>query len=145
MVQFEDTGTLIDVPLHRLEEFLNSDEHGSTHDHAVRNFTVREKVGPTTVLAYERTLKGGPWTPSVTRLSEFRPLCVVVEDLEGDLAGSKFVAVYRSEGERTRIDLFGDIRSPRWPEDEAKQIFLDTLAEAHAEDVAALERYRRSR
>ncbi|HTW77633.1 MAG TPA: hypothetical protein VMG14_07735 [Thermoplasmata archaeon] len=141
MVYVEDMGTVIEASLTELESFLESEEHSSTHSDDVRNFRVVETSGPTVVLTFERNLDGR-WKKSSSRITSFPPYCRWIEEIEGDLAGSRFVSIHRPEGARTRVDLFGDIRWKGKSPEETRILWLNLLAKTHEEDVASLKRFR---
>jgi hypothetical protein len=141
MVYVEDMGTVIEASLTELESFLESEEHSSTHSDDVRNFRVVETSGPTVVLTFERNLDGR-WKKSSSRITSFPPYCRWIEEIEGDLAGSRFVSIHRPEGARTRVDLFGDIQWKGKSPEETRTLWLNLLAKTHEEDVASLKRFR---
>ncbi len=74
--------------------------------------------------------------------ADYPPLCVGNREVEGDVAGSQSVIVYQPERERTRVDVYGDVQSKRFPPDEAKRKFLASRAGAYADDLAAIGRLR---
>jgi hypothetical protein len=141
MVYVEDMGTILDVNLKELASFLESEEHSSAHSDDVRNFQVVETSGPTVVLTFERNLDG-QWKKSSSRITSFPPYCRGIEEFEGDFAGSRFVSIHRPEGARTRVDFFGDIQCKGKSPEETRTLWLNSLAKAHAEDVASLKRFR---
>jgi hypothetical protein len=141
MVYVEDMGTVIEASLTELESFLESEGHSSTHSDDVRNFRVVETSGPTVVLTFERNLDGR-WKKSSSRITSFPPYCRWIEEIEGDLAGSRFVSIHRPEGARTRVDLFGDIQWKGKSPEETRILWLNLLAKTHEEDVASLKRFR---
>lgn len=141
MVFIEDNGAIYDASLEDLWQYLASPEHGSAHAGSARNLRVTSTDGPNALTSAERRLEGR-WTAFVSKTSGFPPLCVCSEELEGDFAGTKFVSVYRPEFHVTRVDLFGDVRSPVFPPEEAHRKFLATLQVAYEEDVRGLRAYR---
>ena len=141
MVYFEDLNTPLEISMDDLESFMESDEHGAAHSDDVRNFEVVENVGSSIVLTYERHLDG-QWKRSRTRVTSFPPYCRWIEELEGDLAGSRFVGVHRPDGPRIRVDIFGDIQCKGKGPEELRTYWLDVLAKSHQEDVAALRKFR---
>jgi hypothetical protein len=140
-VYFEDLGSTLDIPLEEMESFMESDEHSSIHSGDVRNFAVAESAGPTIVLTFERMIDGH-WKPSRSRVTSFPPYCRFIEELEGDLAGSRFVVVHRPDGAKTRVDLFGDIQCAGKSPEQIRKYWQSTLDRAHDEDVAALRKFR---
>ena len=141
MVYVEDMGTILEVSLKELESFLESEEHFTTHSDDVRNFKVVETSGPTVVLTFERHLDG-QWKKARSRITSFPPYCRCVEELEGDFAGSRFVGIHRLDGDRTRVDLFGDFQCQGKSPEETRALWLNILAKAHEEDLASWKRFR---
>jgi hypothetical protein len=141
MVYVEDMDTTLEIPMDELERLLESDEHSSAHSDDVRNFEVLETTGPTVVLTYERKLDG-QWKRSGTRVTSFPPYCRWIEEIEGDFAGSRFVVIHRPDGAKTRVDVFGDIQCKGRSPEQIRTLWLDTLVKAHAEDLAALRKFR---
>ncbi|HXW67358.1 MAG TPA: hypothetical protein VEL82_05740 [Thermoplasmata archaeon] len=137
MVYIEDTGSLIDAPIDFIWEYLGSEGHGAAHSGSARNFRVRETIGSTAVVVAERRLHGR-WSTFVSRSTDFPPFCVCNEEIEGDFAGTKFVLLYRPEGNVTRVDVFGDVRSSVFDGAEAKRIFLGFLQSAYEDDTRAI-------
>jgi hypothetical protein len=142
MVYFEDTGTMIDAPVGFVWDYRESEHHGPAHSKSARNFHVKETVGPTALVSAERLLKG-KWSTFVSKSSDFAPFCVCNEEVEGDFAGTKFVLLYRPRGNRTQIDVYGDVQSSVFEPDEAKEIFLKLLENAYLDDVAVITELRR--
>ncbi len=140
MTHFEDVGSLLDAPPEIVWRYLVSDAHGPAHRDHARNFRVPAAAGGAGTVAAERLLDG-QWRPFVSRSTDFPPVCVVNEELEGEFAGTKFALVYRPAGERTRVDVYGDVRSAVFPADVAREKFLLLLAGAYEDDVAGLRRY----
>ncbi len=144
MTYFEDAGSVIPIPIDTLPEFLASREHGDAHAHDVRNFRVLKTEGPTTTLSFER-LREGRWFAAASRVTEFRPFCVCIEEVKGTYAGTRFVILYRRTGKRTRVDVYGDVQSKVYPASVAKRLFLRALEGAHREDLLALLAWRKKR
>jgi hypothetical protein len=137
MVFFEDTGAVLDAPIDRVWKYLTSPEHGPAHAGSARNFEVRETIGRTAVVAAERRHRGS-WSKFVSHSTDFPPLCTVNEEVEGEFAGTRFVVVYRPEGNVTRVDVFGDVRSPVYAEVEARRLFLELMQGAYEDDEKAI-------
>jgi hypothetical protein len=142
MTYFEDTGTVIDAPIDDVSRYLVSEHHGAAHSSSARNFEVKETAGASGVIAAERFLDGR-WSPFLGRSTDFPPFCVCNAEIEGDFAGTKFVLVYRPEGRRTRIDLYGGVRSNVFDAETARRKFLRLLEGAYDEDAAAMRKCRR--
>ncbi len=142
MTYFEDSGDSIPLPIEVVVKFLNSPEHGRAHAKDVRNFKVVKTEGRTMTLSFER-FRDGRWTPALSRLTTFPPYCFFVEELKGTYAGTRFVGIHRPAGKRTRVDIFGDVRSRVYSPAEAKRRLLRTLGDAHREDLAAIRAWRK--
>ena len=137
MVFFEDQGAIIDAPIEEVWEYLYSAEHGPAHRESARNFEVKETIGATSLVSAERRVRG-QWQPFVSKSTDYPPLCIVNEEVEGDFAGTKFVVLYTPEGRVTRVDVFGDVQSKVYAPDEARRLFLEMLQGAYEDDAARM-------
>jgi hypothetical protein len=134
MVYLKDEGSVFDAPIGFVWEYIFG---GEAHDSAHK--TTRkpkfEKVSDITILYGSERLLRGAWAPDRMRISMFPPVSVVTEWLEGALAGSKLTYVYSPQGEKTRIDVYGEFTSKTLPPAEveaAAREFLDSEFEADA-------------
>ena len=143
MVYFEDKGAIYDASLDEVWRYLVSEHHGPAHARNARNFEIKGADGPTTLVSAERLLSG-KWSTFVSKSTDFPPLCICNEEVEGDFAGTKFVIVYRPEGNVTRADVFGDVQSKVFEPEEAKRRFLELLQRAYEDDIRALHELRGS-
>jgi hypothetical protein len=141
MVYFEDFGTTLDVSFDEIGAFMEFDEHLNFHAEDVRNFSVVETAGPTVVIAYERRIDG-VWKKSGTRMVSFPPYCSFIEEIEGDLAGSRWVLLHRPDGAKTRVEAFGDIQCKGKSPDQTRKFWQATMEKVHNEDLAALRKFR---
>lgn len=137
MAYFEDKGAIIDAPIEEVWTYLYSEEHGPAHRESARNFEVIETVGATSLVSAERKLHG-QWSKFVSKSTDYAPLGIVNEEVEGDFAGTKFVIVYVPEGRVTRVDVYGDVRSKIFAPDEARRLFLELLQGAYEDDAAQM-------
>ena len=137
MTFFQDTGTLLDASIDEVWTYLASERHGPAHAKSGRNFRVTEEVGSTATIFAERRVNG-TWRPFLSRSTAFPPFCICNEEVEGDFAGTKFVLLYTPEGSQTRVDVYGDVRSPIYAPDEALRRFRQLLDGSYEEDVAAM-------
>jgi hypothetical protein len=137
MVFFEDKGAIITAPIDEVWKYLYSEDHGSAHRENARNFEVKETVGATSLVSAERKMHG-QWSKFVSKSTDYPPVCIVNEEVEGDFAGTKFVIVYTPEGKVTRVDVYGDVQSRIHPPDQARRLFLDLLQGAYEDDVAQM-------
>ncbi len=137
MVFFEDRGAILDAPIEEVWKYLTSSSHGPAHRESARNFVLKETVGATSLVAAERKLRG-QWSKFVSKSTDYPPLCIVNEEVEGDFAGTRFVIVYTPEGRVTRVDVYGDVQSATYAPDEARRLFLELLQGAYEDDVAQM-------
>jgi len=140
MTYFEDTGNIIDAPIELVWAYLSSEHHGPAHAGSARNFDVKETVGSTAVISADR-LMNGRWARFVSKSTDFPPLCICNEEVEGDFAGSKFILVYRPKGNQTQVDVYGDVRSSGMDPNTARAAFLKLLEGAYLEDVLAIAKF----
>ena len=141
MVYFEDIGTTLDLPFDQMKAFMEFDEHLGFHAEDVRNFEVVEAAGPTVVIRYERRIDGR-WGRSGTRMTGFPPFGSFIEEIEGDLAGSRWVLLHRPDGAKTRVELFGDIQCKGKSPEQTLRFWQATMDKTHSEDLAALTRFK---
>jgi hypothetical protein len=144
MVYFEDTGSVIEAPIEFVWEYLVSEQHGPVHSKSARKFELKETVGPTSLVSAERYLNG-KWSTFVSKSTDFAPFCICNEEVEGDFAGSKFVLLYRPKGNRTQVDVYGDVQSKVFTPDEAKKTYLKLLENAYEEDVSVISKLHKKR
>lgn len=141
MVYFEDMDTTFDISMVDYEAWSDSEEHSSVHSDVVRNFELVENAGNVVVVTYERNFKG-QWGKSRTRVTSFPPYCRLIEELDGEFAGSRFVGVHRPHGEKMKIDIFGDIQSKSLSGEPLRQYWLAVLAQSYDEDMTSLRAFR---
>ena len=139
MVYLKDEGSVFDAPIDFVWKYIfGGDAHDSAH-RTTRNPKF-EKVSDITILYGSERLLRGKWAPDRMRISMFPPISVVTEWLEGVLAGSKLVYVYSPQGDKTRIDVYGEFTSKTLPPEQveaAAREFLDTEFSADAPTIHA--------
>ena len=137
MVYVKDEGSVFEAPIDFLWTYIfGGADHDSAHK-TTRNpkFT---KISDVTILYGSERYLRGKWAADQFRISMFPPIAVVTEWLEGVLEGSKFVYLYTPQGERTRVDVYGEFTSKTVPPREveaAAREFLDTEFSADAPTV----------
>jgi hypothetical protein len=141
VVFFEDKGAIIDAPIDYVWQYLSSEAHGGAHSGNARNFELKETIGATSLVSAERKLHGS-WSSFVSKSTDYPPVCIVNEEVEGEFAGTKFVLVYTPEGNVTRVDVYGDVRSKVCAPDQAKRLFLELLQGAYEDDAAQIRKHR---
>jgi hypothetical protein len=137
MVYLKDEGSVFDAPIGFVWKYIES---GDTHDSAHK--TTRNpkfgKVSDITFLYGSERLLRGKWAPDQLRISMFPPISVVTEWLEGALAGSKLVYLYSPQGEKTRIDVYGEFTSNTLPPEEVEAAAREFLETEFAADAPAI-------
>jgi hypothetical protein len=137
MVYLKDEGSVFDAPIDFVWKYIFGGEgHDSSHK------TTRKpkfaKVSDITILYGSERYLRGKWAPDQLRISMFPPISVVTEWLEGALAGSKLVYLYSPEGEKTRIDVYGEFTSKTLPQPEVEAAAREFLEMEFAADAAAI-------
>jgi hypothetical protein len=139
MVYVADEGSTFDAPIDVVWKYIFDDKaHDSAHK-TTRNPKFEKVSDVTFVYASERYLRGH-WAADRLRISMFPPVSVVTEWLDGVLAGSTFVYLYTPEGNKTRIDVYGEFTSKSVPASEveaAAREFLETEFDADAPVIRA--------
>lgn len=134
MVYLKDEGGIFDAPIDFVWKYIyGGAEHDSAHK-TTRNPTFAKVSEITFLYGSERFLRG-KWAPDKFRISMFPPVSVVTEWVEGVLAGSTFVYLYSPQGDKTRIDVYGEFTSKTIPPAEveaAAREFLETEFAADA-------------
>lgn len=134
MVYLKDEGSVFDAPIDFVWKYIfGAEEHDGAH-RTTRNPKFGKVSDITLLYSSERYLRG-KWVSDQLRISMFPPVSVVTEWIEGVLAGSKFVYLYSPQGEKTRIDVYGEFTSSTLPPGEieaAAREFLDTEFAADA-------------
>lgn len=137
MAYLEDLGARFDRSLDDIWAYFASDQHGAAHANSLRNVRGRRLPGAASLISAERRYKGH-WTRFLTRSTVVAPLCIVNEELEGLLEGTRFAMVYSPRGSQTQVDLYADVRSKKLPAAELELTFLELVEVAYREDVTAL-------
>ena len=114
--------------------------HARAHSASARFLGAQELAKNVVVVTAERKI-AGRWSRFVTRSTEYAPLAVVNEELEGDFAGSKFVVVYTPHGHQTRVDLFGEFRSATIPSRQVEPLVRGLFQAAYEDDVPAVREF----
>jgi hypothetical protein len=138
MVHIRDEGSRFDASIETVWRYLNTgDLHGKVHTSS-RNRQVKTIGDVAMMVALERNWNG-EWVKEVSRVTVMPPLGVTTEILEGPLAGSKMFTVYSPEGlERTRVEVFGEFRSPKLPAEQVESAVRKWLEDSYNEDAPAL-------
>ena len=144
MTYVEDRGTVYDVPLEVLWDFMKKDEefHPRAHATTLRNFESKELSPITSLVTYEMRWRGR-WRRMASRLTEIRPAVRIDEELEGPCAGSKKVFLYAPRGEKTSVEVLCYMVSSELSPIEIVRVTLKELSQNHAEDEPFLRAFAR--
>ena len=137
MVHLRDEGAYFDGSIQSVWRYVNSGEAHSEAHKSTRNWTVKPVGDITNLVTMERNWKG-TWVKVVNRVTVLPPLGTLMEVLEGPFAGTKAFTVYTPEGDRTRVDVYGEFISPSIPPAEVKDAALAWLTESYDEDARAI-------
>jgi|SRR5579871_437428 len=139
MVHIEDLGSHFDAPIDLVWKFIRSeDDHGASH--ADRRNVQGTPDGPSSMrLTWEQNVQGH-WVKVANRVTMFPPVAMLVDSLEGPLAGSKFLMYYRPNGARTGVSVVGDFQSATIPAAQLEPMVLASLESAFNDDNASLKR-----
>jgi hypothetical protein len=127
MVFIFDEGSKFKAPMAKVWE-LNASEGKHAHP-SLRNQKV-EMQGEHAILTYETQNPDGTWSTSKTRTTAYPPVGVVLEVIEGPLAGSKSFQYYTPKGNDTGVTVVGEFTGKGIPEAALKKAvmaFLDTV------------------
>ena len=132
MVHIVDEGSIIDMPLEKLWEYLPSE----AHKHSAKVIS-REVQGNVLTLVSERNVDGKA-VRSKLRLTMYPPLGVAQEHLEGPTAGSKVFTYYTQKGDKTAITVVGDYKIAGANDEGTKKAVMEMLERSFDEDVTTL-------
>jgi hypothetical protein len=138
MVVVQDEGSRFDGSIETVWRFMNMPEaHGRAHK-TTRNSQVKAIGGTTMMVSMERQWRGN-WVKVANRVTILPPLGLVTEFMEGPLAGTKTFTVYTPENDRqTRVDVYGDFKSPILGLDEIEKVARSWLETSFNEDAPAI-------
>ncbi len=143
MVHVRDEGSYVEASIQSVWRFLSSGEPHARAHRSVRN-RESKNLGENVMEATMERHWRGEWVKIVNRLTVLPPLGFVQEFLAGPFAGSKLFTVYTPEGDRTRVDVYGEFISPVLPPEEVRSAALAYLEESFDEDRPAIETLQRS-
>ena len=137
MVFVKDEGSVFDAPIDFVWKYIYGGEaHDSAHK-TTRNPKFEKYSDITIIYGSERYLRG-KWARDRMRISMFPPVSVVTEWLEGVLAGSKLTYVYSPQGDKTRIDAYGEFTSKTLPAAEVEAAAREFLDSEFSDDGPAI-------
>jgi len=132
MVYIFDEGSVFDMPIEKIWEYLPSE----SHRHSAKVVS-REVQGNVITLTSEREVDGKV-VRSKLRLTMYPPLGVAQEHLEGPTAGSKVFSFYTRKGKKTAITVVGEYKMAGASDQDTKKAVMQMLGRSFDEDVANL-------
>ena len=140
MARIRDEGSEFDAPIGVVWRFLQSPEvHLAAHK-GERNHRV-ERISESTLLSHSEMEVQGQWVPVTNRVTMVPPVATIVEVLRGPLAGTKLVHVYTPAGNKTRIDVYGELTLPGLSEEAVSKMGDQVLGAVFDVDNEALRRF----
>jgi hypothetical protein len=138
MVYVADEGSEFDAPIEVVWKYMLGGENHDAQHTTTRNPKFEEVSDITMIYSAERSFRG-KWAPDRMRISTFPPVSVVIEWLDGVLAGSKLVYVYSPRGKKTGIDVYGEFTSKTLPPAEVEAAAREWLESEFHADAPALQ------
>jgi hypothetical protein len=133
MVHIEDNGSHFDAPIETVWKFIQSPvDHGESHTDR-RNVKAEPEGENGMKTSWEQNVEGN-WVTVANRVTMYPPVAMVVQSIEGPLAGSKFLMLYAPKGGKTAVNVVGDFQSKMIPSDKLEQTVMASLAHAFDED-----------
>jgi hypothetical protein len=144
VVHFRQEGTMYDVPIDVLWEFMNWEGHGAAHEKNARNMALLEETPNGVLYSYE-TRRGGDWRKITGHVLDFQPLGRVVREIEGPYKGTQMVFLYTPVGGKTRLDIIARFVSDVLDPATLERHMVDSLELAGVEDDPYLQSFMQSR
>jgi hypothetical protein len=119
MVYVIDEGSEFDMPIDKIWQYLQSQEH----NHPSVKTIAREMDGNTVTLTSERVIMGKTSRVKI-RNTLFPPFGMVQEHLEGPMAGSRAFQFYIPKGKKTGVTVVGDYVIKGLGEKETREVVL---------------------
>src|SRR5579862_3582499 len=136
MVYVLDEGSEFDASLERIWKYVQTDEE---HEHRAIKGLGMEMAGENVVLLTEEvTLPNLPTFKQKVKLTMHPPFGLVLEYVEGPLAGSRSFQYYIPKGNKTGVTVVGDFVGSGMDDDSVRRLALGFLELAFNEDNANL-------
>jgi hypothetical protein len=140
MVHLVDEGSQFDASIDMIWKFLGSPmDHQASHPQH-KNMQAKPLAEDVLQVSWEQEMSGKP-VKVVNRVTMIPPVGMVIEMVEGPLAGSKFFNYYTPKGARTAVTIVGDFRSPMLPESQIEPVVRQNFDHVFAQDSAALKQF----
>lgn len=137
MVHIEDLGSHFDAPIETVWKFIASPvDHGESHTDR-RNVTAEPDGENGMKTSWEQNMDG-KWVKVANKVTMFAPVAMLVQSVEGPLAGSKFMMYYTPKGDKTGVNVVGDFHSKMIPAEKLHETVMASLSHAFDEDSAGI-------
>lgn len=139
MVHIKDEGSYFDAPIELVWKYLNTpEEHGPAHK-GRRNVQIKP-AGENAILLSQEQEMGGQWVKVANKITMVPPIGVIIEMVEGPMAGSKSFTYYTPKGNKTEVTVVGEWTSKMLPEAQLRPAVLGILEQVYNEDNAELKK-----
>jgi len=139
----DQEGSKFDAPLDVVWKYLQHPEaHGNAHK-GTRNRAMQPVTDTSFVVSWEQEMNGA-WVKVANRITVFPPLGLVIEAVEGPMAGSKMFNVYTPHGNKTEVSVFGDFEATGVPAGHLEPMVRGFWEMAYNEDSAGIREFTKS-
>jgi hypothetical protein len=139
MVHVKDEGSHFDAPIETVWAYIRAPDHGPAHRNT-RNHQVKP-LGENGALVSMEQEMGGKWVKVANRITNYPPVGMAIEVVEGPMAGTKMLNVYTPKGNKTGIDVYGEFVSAQIPAAQLEPTVRGFLEEVFNEDSAAIKTF----
>jgi hypothetical protein len=133
MVYIKDEGSTFDAPIDLVFKFLQT-----VHVHKAHRHEETKRLNKNSFLLMMEENMDGEWANVVWRITDFPPLGMAVEMIEGPMAGSAFLNYYTPKGDKTEVTVVGEYVSKTIPAAQLEGVVRDFFEMLHREDSIAL-------
>ena len=138
MVFIEDSGSYFEASLDRVWRLIEAHGKDGAKIHpGMKNMKLEMINDNTMINTYESDMKGQTIKNKIKN-TMYHPAGMVLEMLEGPLAGSKFFNYFIPNGNRTGVTVVGEFKSTMMSDEQIKQTVLSILEQVFNEDAAYL-------
>src|SRR5258708_22798129 len=91
------------------------------------------------LVSWEREMSGR-WVKVANHITLLPPVAQIIHNLEGPLAGSKFIFYYTPHGAKTGVSAVGEFTSPMIPAQQLESAVMAAFQDAFDRDNAYLKK-----
>jgi hypothetical protein len=144
LVHIKDEGSQFDAPIDVVWKFIQTpDAHGRAHA-TTRNQQMKPLSETSMLISMEQNMNG-QWVKVANRITVAPPLGLLIEVVEGPMAGSKMVNIYTAKGNKTGIDVYGEFTSSQIPAHMLEPAVRANLQTVFDEDSKAIKTFSQKR